>query len=179
MVQEAAYFPSSRMAEALTGQEKDTTTDTADPLPEFAYSYTLPEDLLRPRYLASYLPFQLAYDWQKGENRLHTNDANPVLIFSALQPDVTVWTRSQVMATIYGLAGHIAGPISGRGELIQKNFNLADKFLMDAQAASINGEDFQVEHVPDVIKARGYTGPDNSSRFFYPFGGTFGSLVNG
>lgn len=175
VVQEASFWPSSRQSETLQDQEERVSTTLNNPLPDFQYTYQLPYDYLRPRYLASYMPFQLAFDVSKGCVRLHTSDPTPVLIFSALQEDVETWTSTQTMATIYGLAAHISGPITGRGELMQKNYNLANELLVQAQASAINSEDFRVEWVPEVIKARGYSGPEQTSKYYYPFGGLFGS----
>lgn len=165
-VQEAAFWPSAKATEALIGQLPETNR-------AFAYSYMLPLDCLRPRYLMSYMPFELQLGQSFGEVRLFTDDAAPHLTYSILQEDVTLWSSQQIMATVYALAGHIAGPLTGRGELIQKNINLANSLLIDAQAASINSEQMHVEFVPDVLKARGYTGPDQRSNYYYPFGGLF------
>lgn len=166
-VQEAAYWPCCKATERLSGQR--AVTDRG-----FAYSYSLPIDCLRPRYLQSYMPFDLQLGSGFAEVRLFTDDDNPHLVYSILQEDVQLWAPSQIMATAYGLASHIAGPLTGRGELIQKNINLANALLVDAQAASINADAMNVEFVPDTLKARGYAGPQQRSNFYYPFGGLFG-----
>jgi hypothetical protein len=165
-VQEAAFWPCCKATEALTGQISVTNR-------AFAYSYSLPYDCLRPRYLMSFMPFDLQLGQSFGEVQLFTDDAEPHLVYSIRQDDVTLWSPSQIMASAYGLAGHIAGPLTGRGELIQKNINLANSLLIDAQAASINSDQMHVEFVPDTLKARGYSGPDQRSNFYYPFGGLF------
>jgi len=142
-VQEAAFWPSSKRSSVLEDQQE--VTDTTETSTHFSYSYRLPYDLIRPRYLVSYLPFELLYDWNTVEVRLHTNDDNARLVYTALQEDVKMWTPGQVMATAYGLAGQIAGPLTGRGELIQKNFRLANGYLMDAQASVLNSEALAME----------------------------------
>jgi len=169
-VQESAYWPSSKATSLLEDQVVLTNR-------HFAYSYTLPFDHLRPRYLMSYYPFELMFDLDTQQTLLYTDDPTPYLVYSFLQEEVTQWLPGQIMATIYGLAGHIAGPITGRGELIQKNFNLANQFLTDAQAAYINSEQLTIDFVPDTLKARGYAGPDQRANYYYPFGGLFG-VVN-
>lgn len=171
VVQEAAFWPSSKGIFTLEDQQK--ITETSLTRGHFNYSYELPDSYLRPRHLMSYMPFEIAYGDDVGDVRLFTNDATPRLVYTFLQEDVTLWTPGQILATVYGLAAHIAGPITGRGELIQKNYNLANQYLIDAQATSINQEDFSLDWVPEPLKARGYGGPDVTSKFLYPFGGLF------
>lgn len=171
-VQEATFWPTSKQVEFLKDRIDVSGAETA---PSFIYSYRLPFKYLRPRYLASYLPFELVYEWQRGETRLHTNDPEAKLIYTAEQDNVRVWMPGQKMATVYGLAGHIAGPLTGRGELIQKNFQLANSYLQDAQAVALNSEDFSINAIPEPILARGYATPGQTTRYFYPFGGMFQS----
>jgi hypothetical protein len=171
-VQEAAFWSCCKATEPLRSQRPVING-------AFAYSYSLPIDCLRPRYLMSYMPFDLQLGEAFGEVQLFTDDAEPQLCYSILQEDVKLWSPMQIMATAYALAGHIAGPLTGRGELIQKNINLANSLLTDAQAASINADQMNVEFVPDTLKARGYTGPDQRSNFYYPFGGLFSGGTSG
>jgi hypothetical protein len=175
-VQEAAFWPGSKQTKLLT--DKVTLTEDSTDQVHFIYSYALPDEYLRPRYLMSYMPFELVYEDALGEIRLHTNDPEARLVLSILQEDVAFWTPGQIMATGYGLAGHVAGPLTGRGELIQKNFNLANTALLNAQAASIDYEDFSLDWVPTTLKARGYSGPEMTAKYIYPFGGLFTSPLN-
>lgn len=171
-VQEAAFWPCCKATEALLPRTPVTNRT-------FAYSYSLPLECLRPRYLMSYMPFELQLGNSLGEVQLFTDDPAPQLVYSIKQEDVRLWSPSQILATVYGLAGHIAGPLTGRGELIQKNINLANSLLIDAQAASINSEQLDISFVPDTLKARGYTGPEQRSNYYYPFGGLFSGGIIG
>jgi hypothetical protein len=166
-VQESAFWSCCKVSATLLGRYETRVS-------HFAYSYELPANCLRPRYLMTYYPFELAYDENYNVVRLFTDDPNAQLVYTQLQETVTLWTPGHIMATIYGLAGHISGPLTGRGELIQKNFRLANDLLVEAQAASINSEQLNIDFVPDTIKARGYSGPDQRANFYYPFGGLFG-----
>lgn len=178
VVQEAAFWPSSRKAVYLAlVDERNFSSDWVDtnPLPEYKYKYTLPADCLRPWHLTSFERFSLSHDAVNKTVVLNTNTPNAALIYGAKQTLVGLWTSEQTMATIYGLAGHIAGSLTGRGELVQKNFQLANQYLQDAQASAANSEDQLVNSVPPTLIARGYTGAVNSPQYFYPYGNFFGA----
>jgi hypothetical protein len=176
-VQEASFWPSSQSIEYLTlGVERDFTADwvETDPAPEYKYKYNLPTDFLRARYITTYARFDLFYDEAEDAVMLHTNQESAALVYSRLNENPAQWTPSQQQATIYGLAAHIAGPVSGRGELVQKNVQLANQILMQAQATVINGMNRKVQSLPPGIAARGFDDVAYSQyRYFYPFGGVF------
>lgn len=181
VVQEAAFWPSSKKVVylPLVSERGNAAWTVADPLPGYKYSYALPSDCLRPWHLIDYSRFALSFDSTEDGVLLHTNTEKAVLSYAFLQTNVLHWTPQQLMATIYGLAGHVAGPITGRGELVQKNFNLANTILIDAQAAAANSDDDRIDNVPEVLLARGYAYP-GTSRYFYPHGSLFvGSNVSG
>ena len=179
-VQEAAFWPSSRQLSYLAlAQERNSQADwlETDPMPQYRFKYTLPQDCLRPWHLTNYDRFGLAFDAVNESVMLHTNTEKAVLVYARRQELVTLWTPGQIMATIYGLAGHIAGPITGRGEVVQKNFNLANSILLEAQTAAANSEESQLQSIPQVLLARGFAGGLNTPRFFYPHGATFNTAA--
>lgn len=175
-VQEAAFWPSSRQLAYLPfAKKRDKQADwlETDPMPQFEYKYSLPNDCLRPWHLTNYDRFALAFDAASESIMLHTNTEKAVLVYARKQTLVTLWTPGQTMATVYGLAGHIAGPITGRGEIVQKNFNLANSILIDAQTAAANSESMQMQNIPQTLLARGFGGDLNTPQFIYPHGSTF------
>lgn len=179
-VQEAAFWPSSRQLAYLPlSKERNDQADwlETDPMPQYRFKYSLPQDCLRPWHLVNYDRFALAFDAASESVMLHTNTERAVLVYARKQTIVTLWSRGQTMATIYGLAGHIAGPITGRGEIVQKNFNLANQFLIDAQTSAANSEESQLQSIPQVLLARGFGGGLNTPRFFYPHGATFNTAA--
>lgn len=179
-VQEAVHWPSCKATSVLAGKvTRDFSDDwvNTDPEPQFKYSYNLPANCLRPRYLTNYDRFSLGLDDDFDAMKLSTNTDDAVLVYTVLQENVSLWSPGQLQATIYGLAMHIAGPITGRGELINKNMNLANGFLADAQASVLNSFDIRTDYIPDVLQARGYTGPDMNARYLYPFGSFFSAAI--
>jgi len=179
-VQEAAHWPCCKTTSVLEGQvERDWNSSwtEGDPDAEYKYSYELPPDCLRPRHLINYQSFSLSFDLKSGLVKLNTNVDDAVLVYSILQEDITLWSPNQIQATAHGLASFIAGPITGRGELVQKNVTLANQFLVDAQAYTDNSQEEQVEYIPPEFLARGYSGPTTRTRYIYPFGSLFGAAI--
>lgn len=175
-VQEAAFWPSSRQVSYLALlAERNTSADwvETDPMPEYRFKYALPAACLRPWYLTDFSRFSLSFDASINAITLSTNVENAALVYARKQELITLWSPGQILATVYGLAGHIGGPITGRGEIVQKNFNLANQILLDAQMAVANSEFQQLESIPEVIMARGFAGGRNSPRFYYPYGAVF------
>lgn len=167
VVQEAAFWPSSKAYVALTGK-----TELTQPVPNgWLYSYELPADMLRPRYLQSYSTFELYY--QTDAVKLLTNDPAAILVYTFLQTDVSLWTAGQAEATIYGLAAKISVPLIGDGNIAQQNFQLADMALAAAQASVLDPQVVQLAQIPSVIAARGFSGSETSGKFIYPYGSTF------
>lgn len=165
-VQSAAFWSSCGASEALTR--------TSGPQDGYNYAYDLPVQCLRPRYLHSMMPFSITTNPYSFFKQINTNDPQAVLSYTFYQSDPDGWLPEEQQAIIHALAANIAGPITGRGELIQKNFNLANQFLLDAQANDQNSFNHSRDFVPSVIAARGYDGPDTSASFIYPSGNIFG-----
>lgn len=179
-VQEAAYWPGSKVLAALTlADTRDFSVDwnDEDPAPEFKYKYELPANCLRPWHLTNYDRFALHFDVTNDATYLSTNTKDAVLVYALKQLDVTKWTQSQITATVYALAAHVGGPLTGNYSLIRKNTDLANNILMDAQVAANHGEDQMLNALPSSLVARGYSGLVDSPRFLYPHGSIFTAAV--
>jgi len=176
-VQEAAWWPSSKATERLallTTRDTNAAWVATDPLPQYNYKYSLPTGYLRAWHLTDFTQFELGYDATREKTVLHSNTPNASLTYARKQELVGTWTPGQRNATIYGLAGHIAGALTGRGEIVQKNFNLANQLLADAQAASMPVGQQQLQFIPSVLQGRGYSDFSHTEvRYYYPMGGLF------
>src|SRR6056297_3535544 len=63
-VQEAAFWSSSRQLDYLPlAKERNPQADwlVTDPMPQYRFKYSLPQDCLRPWHLTNYDRFSLAY----------------------------------------------------------------------------------------------------------------------
>jgi hypothetical protein len=179
-VQEAAYWPSCTATERLALAEERNFSlawSAGNPAPQYSFVYYLPADYLRARYLASFLPFTVEFDSTRSRRMLHTSEPDAALVYTRQSDNVLDWTPGQKMATVYGLAAHIAGPITGSRALTADCISKANSILMDAQASAQNAQDQQAEILPAVFQARGYAGGVSSPAFYYPTGGYFSAAV--
>lgn len=175
LVQEAAYWPGCKAVDhlALISSRTEGTWSSGQPAPPYSFKYALPANYLRAWHLASYMPFDIYYDNSISRNVLVTDDAEALLFYALDQEEVGAWTPGQVMATVYGLAAHIVGPLSGERFLIQKNLQMANTQLQDAKAMSYNSSQQVLQSIPPQLMARGYRGSVPSPRFYYPLGSVF------
>lgn len=171
-VLEAAPWPeATKMRRLALAQERDEDEwETGDPQPGYAYAFVLPSDCLRPQYLTDYSPFELMTETTK---QLHTNNPAPILRYTAVQTNVALWSSNLLMAVVYGLAGHIAQPLSGKTSMTNMLVQRANDFILAARVSSANQPQHQIEAIPDWLQGRGYAHP-TTQQFFYPMG----SLLN-
>lgn len=166
---EAAPWPEATSIKTLTlaSVRDDDEWEVGEPAPGFMYSYVLPVDCLRPQYLTDFAPFELTT--QGGVKLFHCNDINPILRYTANQPDVALWSNNLLMAVAYGLAGHISQPITGRTNQTANLIQRSNDYILAARVNSANQRNQQYESVPDWIVGRGYATPARQ-QFFYPMG---------
>ena len=162
VVQEAAWWPTSRKVTKLASRTDET-------IEEYQFSFRLPTDFFMARYLTSGMPFHV-------DDRLLTNDGEPVLVYSFINEDPGKWPPAQTRATIFALASKLARPLTGHRELSATLEGQANYLLREAQASEANKQE-QTETVPDWIVAR--HGGSPSVRFSYPIGDGFQSYTSG
>ena len=81
-------------------------------------------------------------------------------------------------ATIYGLAGHIAGSLSGNNSIVSASFSLANDALTRAQVSSANSPTFMADTLPPTLAGRGYALDEiGQTRYFYPHGSIFSAAA--
>jgi hypothetical protein len=178
-VQEAAYWPSSRITARLTLlTTRDQSVDwvSTDPETDFIYKYALPTNCLRPWYLANFEQFMLAFDVTTSKVTLHTNVQDAVLIYAMSQADPAVWTPGQRSATLFGLAAAISFGLTNNRGIEGKNYQIANENIMQARVATANAPTYQLESIPPALAARGFEG-FSEDRFYYPYGQLFSSAV--
>lgn len=174
-VQEAAYWPSTKSTERLTLlSERNFSLDWQTGMPQapYRYKYQLPADYLRPWHLHDYAVFELLVDSATGITELHTDTQNAVLTFARVNNTPSQWPATQQQATSWALSAHIVPDTSGKTGLMERNFNLANELLLQAQASAANSQNARTEVEPPTLAARG-TSAQLPSRFFYQHGSLF------
>lgn len=175
-VQEAVMWDSCAVTTRpalLRTRDLNEIWQDGDPEPPYRYLYALPEDYLRARQLSHGEQFFMGFSPTDSRRTLSTNAENAVFSYSKLETDPTRWSSGQQLATIYGLAAHIAFPLSGLTNMVQKNITLANAILEDAQTNNANNStDPEFAPAPWHV-ARGAAALAPMPTFIYPLGQTF------
>lgn len=150
-----------------TERENDDPWETGNPQPGYLFSYTLPTDMLVPRFLTSYAPFEITN--LSNIRTLQTNDESPILVYTALSEDPNTWGLGGLtMCVIYALASYICHPITAKRALAADTAQRANTLILEARAQEANMQSAPHDTMPDWILARGVAG-GSPTRFFYPY----------
>jgi len=139
----------------------------SDPAPSWRFAYAEPSDMLAPRYLTSFARFERA----RFDNKpcIMANEDQAILHYSALVTDVTRWDTGLAHSVIFGLAAAITLPLSGKRTLSNDNKDKATEAILLAQTEVANESDSHYDALPSWIAARGYSGPPERTKFFWPY----------
>ena len=157
----------------LSERDPNEIWQPGDPEPPYRFLYALPEDYLRARQLSHGEQFFMGFDATRDRRTLSTNVEDAVFSYSKREDDPTRWSAGQILATVYGLAAHIAFPLSGLTTMVQKNVTLANGILEDAQTNNANNSN-EPEFAPAPWHvARGAVGLAPPITHVYPLGQRF------
>lgn len=168
----AAPWPSAKgLARLALAKERDNDLDwnDLDPEPGYQYAYRAPSDMLAPRYISNYARFSLAA-YPDNTMVISTSQPNPILIYTKAQPIMSLWDVSLQMAIVYGLAGYITMPLTGKSARAGQNIKQANDLIWQARENAANTDDQTFESIPEWIAARGYTSIAPQTRFIFPQG---------
>lgn len=172
LVLRAAPWPSakglSRLALAME-RDQDVAWTDVDPEPGYAYAFRAPSDMLAPRYLSTYSRFSLG-TYPDGTMVISCNEPAPILIYTKRQENIALWDVSLQMAIVYGLAGYITMPLTGKSARAGQNIKQANDLIWQARENAANTNDETFESIPEWIAARGYSGISPATRFIFPQG---------
>lgn len=166
----------TKLARLALLDERDMDEDwvVTNARPDYAYAYAVPSDFLHPQYLSGYQRF-LITSYPDDRKVLVTNYEEAILIYTSRMETISLWSASLQMAIVYGLASHIAMPLSGKGSRVKALADKANELIWAARERAANTSNEQFESLPDWISGRGYSGATASARYVYPYGDTFGS----
>jgi len=158
----------------LDERDQDEEWVVTNPRPDYQFAYAVPTDLLHPQYLSTYQRF-LITAYPDNRKALVTNVETPILIYTSRMDTVALWSASLQMAIVYGLASHIAMPLSGKNTRAKMLAEKANELIWSARERAANTSNEQMEAIPDWIAGRGYAGATAGTRYVYPYGDAFGS----
>lgn len=144
---------------------------TTDPSPPYTYGYSLPEDMLIPRFLADHARFELSI-YDNDRHMLSTSGASSLLYYTA-RIQVHQMESSLALAIAAALAAHICEPLTGATRKAQFKLQEANEAIMQARLETANIDQQPISHIPDFIAVRGYGTPLQGQNFIYPFGPMF------
>jgi len=152
---------------ALVAEQDDDTWTAGEPAPGYTHVYALPSDCLRPQYLSNFQSFELTTEGTV--KLLHCSTDSPVLRYTYMQENVATWSNNLLMAIVYGLAGHISQPLSGKTSQTAVLIQRANDMILAARVNSANQEQQTYEAVPEWISGRGYA-QGATQQFYFPMG---------
>lgn len=170
-VLKSASWPSTKRYSRLAVlSTRDTGADwvETDPSPGYRFAYGSPQDMLIPRYLHSYQPFEWEFHAPSNTTAIMTNVENAILHYTSSQTDESTWDTGLTMAVVYALAAHITLPLNGKPALAQSLSQQAEGFVIQAQTDDANAMDEQPQSMSELISVRGFSGPVMETQFFYP-----------
>lgn len=169
-VQSAAWWPSCKAVVRLAQiSEAGDEWTSGQPEPGYAYSYGLPAGLLHPWHLSDYSSFSLSYDTTHSRQIISTNTEDAILVYARKNEDPAQWGDPQTRATVFALASHIAGPLTGQRSLIERNYQLAQGIIEAEQMRVANITEPDPRPSVPWLAARGYRSY-STARYYYPFG---------
>ena len=171
-VLKTASWPSTRkFARLPLLVERDFTADwtDTDPSPGWRYAYGLPNDMLAPRYLHSYAPFEVEYFPSQNVMALMTNQESAILHYTFDQTNVTTWDPALYRAVMFALAAHITLPLNGKPGLAQYLAQQALDIVVQAQTEVANQDELYEEALPEAVEVRGYAERPTRTKYFFPY----------
>ena len=129
VTQEAAYWPCCKVRADLEGETGETDRG-------FSYSYSLPSNFLRPWYLTDLGRFSLESDG--SDTKIYTECSDAALYYAQRVTDTSRWTAAMTQAIVYGLGYKVCETLTGKDALVERLLGLANGYLQQAQATSIN-----------------------------------------
>lgn len=165
----AAPWPAAssyqRLARFATNEEE--TWGPAAPAPGYAYAYHLPSDMIWPRNLTTWEPFEISKVGSK--KRLSCNNPEPVLNYTSHLTDITEWDSAFEMAIVFALASVICGKLTASSATGAKLEQQANDLILSARVSAANVDEESYESVPEWYVARGF-GLRSGTRYIHPNG---------
>lgn len=136
-----------------------------DPEPGYAHSHLFPSDCVRPRHLSNFSRFTTGAN--ASERYVYSNSLTPILTYTARRTDPSQWSNDLYMAVASALAAAVVTASSGKRLKAAELKQEADMVVRQMRAMTANGEQAQLQSVPDWIGARGFQNV-TQTRYFYP-----------
>lgn len=154
---------------ALLTERADEEWTGADPSPGYSYAFSCPADLLAPRHLTDYAPFDY-HRLSNSQQVISCHSDVPILVYTS-RIDPAQMEHELFMAIVSALAAAICSPLSGQTTKARLLLQEANKAIEEARVSTANLAQQTTNSIPDFIAARGYGSSSASTlNYVYPFG---------
>lgn len=167
----AAPWPGTRgYARLALLAERDFSQQwqATDPEPIYRYAYSVPSDMLAPRYLTDYASFVLGL-YNNTTQAVMCNSVDAILVYTLRQDDPNKWDTSLQMAIALGLGSFICQPLTGKSSRAAAMQKEADALILQARVAAANNDTDHYDSIPTWLSARGTALASPAARFIFPF----------
>ena len=170
----AAHWSCGKTARRLTLlKERDTTIDWVDtePMPPWRFAYSRPSNCAHPRYFTTYGAFEVSR--YGATNAFLCDEEDPILIYTHVENDTSLWDSYLTSAVYTGLAAAIVRPLTGSTRKASDLVQEANRYILVGREYEANQDNVHFDYLPEGLRARGISGPANPNRFIYPSGPLF------
>lgn len=172
----AAHWPTlKRHARLGLLQERNTAADwvSTDPDPGWVYAYSAPNDMVAARHLSTYERFSTGVYPSMNVRAVFCDTEDAILTYTKDETDLSLLDAGLYMCFVYGLAMHIARPLTGKADRSKELAEMANRLIAEARASAANESAGFIDSLPEWISRRGYSGGTNSVRYVAPYGTMF------
>jgi hypothetical protein len=170
----AAHWPSCRHITSLSIDREVTEGSDwteGDPEPPWIFRYNLPNDFLYPRWLVTYMSFELTQ--YQNVLKLLCDDPEATIVYTKRQEIPAAWDVDLYNAIVMALAGSIAMPLHGKPDRARNALEEANIAITRARVQQANQNNVIHDAVPDWLVARGVTQNFQWNQYIYQYGPLF------
>ena len=170
----AAHWSCGKLSRRLTLlKERNEAIEwvNTEPMPPWRFAYSRPSNCTHPRYFTTYAAFEVGR--YGNSNAFLCNEENPILIYTHVEPDTSLWDSYLTSAIYTGLAATLVRPLTGSARKANDLVQEANKYIMIGREYEANQDNTHFDYLPESLRARGISGLSNPNKFIYPVGPLF------
>lgn len=139
------------------------------PSPQYRYAYSVPSDLVRPRYLDTFSRFDYSL-YDDDTKAIHTDAVQPVLTYTKDQENVVLWDTALYEAIGLALGAYISPKLNGKEGTVNRLLQYANAAIETARAGAVNTDHENYDWAAPWIEARFdvLSGGPRQTRYIYP-----------
>lgn len=139
------------------------------PTPQFRYAYSVPPDMIRPRYLDTFSRFDYAL-FNDDTKAIHTDAVTPVLTYTRDQTNLVLWDTALYEAIGLALGAYASPKLNGQEATVGRLLQQANAAIEVARAGAVNTDQENYDWSSPWHEARHdyLSGGPRQTRYIYP-----------